>query len=59
MPQSDLKEVNSFVELVGKKMPEMLLPIKLVSSTGMRRVQLLRLKPGDYINGRLMITSKK
>jgi len=55
----DLSEINKFVEMVGKKLPEMLLPIKLVCSTGMRRVQLVRLKPGDYINGRLMITSKK
>lgn len=55
----DLKEINSFVKMVGKKMPEMLLPIKLICSTGMRRIQLVRLKPGDYVNGRLMITSKK
>ena len=34
----DLKEINRFVELVGKKMPEMVLPIKLVCSTGMRRI---------------------
>jgi len=40
-------------------MPEMLLPIKLVCSTGMRRIQLVRLRPDDYFNRRLTITSKK
>ncbi len=55
----DLNEINSFVDMVGKKTPEMLLPIKLVCSTGMRRIQLIRLKPSDYVKGRLMITSKK
>ncbi len=55
----DLAEINRFVEVVGTKMPDMALPIKLVCSTGMRRIQLIRLRPSDYINGRLMIRSKK
>jgi len=45
--------------MTAKKMPEMLLPMQLVCSTGMRRVQLVRLKPSDYVKGRLTITSKK
>ncbi len=55
----NLKEINSLVEMTATKMPEMLLPIQLVCSTGMRRIQLVRLRPGDYVRGRLMITSKK
>ena len=55
----DLKEINSLVEMTAKKTPEMLLPMQLVCSTGMRRIQLVRLKPGDYVKGRLTITSKK
>jgi integrase len=37
----------------------MLLPMQLVCSTGMRRVQLVRLTPSDYVKGRITITSKK
>lgn len=55
----DLKEVNALVKMTAKKMPEMLLPIQLVASTGMRRIQLVRLKPSDYVKGRLTITSRK
>ncbi len=55
----DLKEINSLIEMTAKKMPEMLLPMQLVCSTGMRRVQLVRLRPSDYVKGRLTITSKK
>ncbi len=55
----DLNEINGLVEMTAKKIPEMLLPIQLVCSTGMRRIQLVRLKPSDYVNGRLTITSKK
>lgn len=55
----DLNEINSLVEMTAEKMPEMLLPMQLVCSTGMRRVQLVRLKPSDYVQGRLTITSKK
>ena len=54
-----LDEINRFIEMVSKKMPEMLLPMQLVCSTGMRRIQLVRLKPSDYVKGRLTITSKK
>lgn len=54
-----LDEINKFIEMVGQKSPEMLLPMQLVCSTGMRRIQLVRLKPSDYVNGRLTITSKK
>lgn len=55
----DLEEINSLIEMTAKTMPEMLLPMQLVCSTGMRRVQLVRLKPSDYVNGRLTIMSKK
>lgn len=55
----DLNEINSLVEMTAEKMPEMLLPIQLVCSTGMRRIQLIRLRPTDYIRGRLTIVSKK
>ncbi len=55
----DLKEINGLVDMAAEKMPEMLLPIQLICSTGMRRIQLVRLSPSDYIKGRLMITSKK
>jgi integrase len=55
----DLDEINQFIQVTGKKMPEMLLPMQLVCSTGMRRIQLVRLKPSDYVMGRLTITSKK
>jgi integrase len=55
----DLDEINQFIQMTGKKMPEMLLPMQLVCSTGMRRIQLVRLKPSDYVKGRLTITSKK
>jgi integrase len=55
----DLTEINSLIEMTAKKMPEMLLPMQLVCSTGMRRVQLVRLRPSDYVKGRLTITSKK
>ncbi len=55
----NLNEINSLVEMTAKKMPEMLLPVQLVCSTVMRRVQLVRLKPSDYVKGRLTITSKK
>lgn len=55
----DLDEINRFIEMTGEKMPEMLLPMQLVCSTGMRRIQLVRLKPNDYVQGRLTITSKK
>jgi integrase len=54
-----LDEINDFIQMTGKEMPEMLLPMQLVCSTGMRRIQLVRLKPGDYVKGRLTITSKK
>lgn len=54
-----LEEINRFIEMVGEKTPEMLLPMQLVCSTGMRRIQLVRLKPSDYVKGRLTITSKK
>ena len=49
-------EINQFIEMTGNKMPEMLLPMQLVCSTGMRRIQLVRLKPNDYVKGRLTIT---
>ncbi len=55
----DLKEINSLVEMTATKMPEMLLPIQLVCSTGMRRVQLVRLAPSDFVRGRITIRSKK
>ena len=55
----DLKEINSLIEMTAEKMPEMLLPMQLFCSTGMRRVQLVRLRPSDYVKGRLTITSKK
>ena len=55
----DLDEINAFVKKTAEKMPEMILPIQLVCSTGMRRVQLVRLKPTDYVKGTLTITSKK
>lgn len=55
----DLKEVSALVKMTAKKMPEMLLPIQLVASTGMRRIQLVRLKKSDYVKGRLTITSRK
>jgi len=54
-----LDEINKLVKLAGQKMPEMLLPIQIVCSTGMRRVQLVRLKPSDYIKKTLMLTSRK
>ena len=54
-----LDEINKFIQMVGEKTPEMLLPMQLVCSTGMRRIQLVRLKPSDYVKGRLTITSKK
>ncbi len=47
----DLDEINKFVKKTAEKMPEMLLPIQLVCSTGMRRIQLVRLKPTDYVKG--------
>jgi integrase len=47
----DLDEINQFIQMTGKKMPEMLLPMQLVCSTGMRRIQLVRLKPSDYVKG--------
>ena len=49
----DLKEINELIKVTGKEMPEMLLPMQLVCSTGMRRIQLVRLKPSDYVRGRL------
>jgi integrase len=55
----DLDEINKFIQMTGREMPEMLLPMQLVCSTGMRRIQLVRLKPSDYVKGRLTITSKK
>ena len=55
----DLDEINQFIEMTGKKMPEMALPMQLICSTGMRRIQLVRLKPSDYVKGRLTITSRK
>ncbi len=55
----DLDEINKLVKKTGEKMPERLLPIQLVYSTGMRRIQLVRLKPTDYVKGTLTITSKK
>ena len=55
----DLDEINQFIEMTANKMPEMLLPMQLVCSTGMRRIQLVRLKPSDYVKGRLTITSRK
>ncbi len=55
----DLDEINKFIEMVGKETPEMLLPMQLICSTGMRRIQLIRLKPNDLVKGRLTITSKK
>lgn len=55
----DLDEINKFIQMTGEKMPEMLLPMQLVCSTGMRRIQLVRLKLSDYVKGRLTITSKK
>ncbi len=55
----DLDEINQFIGMTEKKMPEMLLPMQLVCSTGMRRIQLVRLKPSDYVMGRLTITSRK
>ena len=55
----NLEEINSLVEMTAEKMPEMLLPMQLICSTGMRRVQLVRLRPSDYVKGRLTITSMK
>ena len=55
----DLDEINEFIEMTCDKMPEMLLPMQLICSTGMRRIQLVRLKPSDYVKGRLTITSRK
>ena len=55
----DLNEINGLIKMTAKKMPEMLLPMQLICSTGMRRVQLVRLKPSDYVKGRLTIRSKK
>ncbi|MFQ5463534.1 MAG: tyrosine-type recombinase/integrase [Phycisphaerae bacterium] len=55
----DLKEINSLIEMTATEIPEMLLPMQLVCSTGMRRVQLVRLRPSDYVKGRLTIRSKK
>jgi len=55
----DLNEINGLIKMTAKKMPEMSLPMQMVCSTGMRRIQLVRLRPGDYVRGRLSITSKK
>jgi len=55
----DLDEINSLVKLAEEKMPEMALPLKLVCSTGMRRIQLVRLRPGDLVDSTLTIISKK
>jgi integrase len=55
----NLNEINSLVEMTAEKMPEMLLPIQLICSTGMRRIQLVRLVPSDFVRGRITITSKK
>ncbi|MHC4090735.1 MAG: tyrosine-type recombinase/integrase [Planctomycetota bacterium] len=55
----DLNEINEFVKMTAGKMPEMLLPMQLICSTGMRRIQLVRLKPSDFVKGRLTITSRK
>lgn len=55
----DLDEINGLVKLAEKKMPEMALPLKLICSTGMRRIQLVRLRPNDYYRGALTIRSRK
>ncbi len=55
----DQEEINQFIEMVSEKMSEMLRPLQLVCSTGMRRIQLIRLKPNDYVNWRLTISNKK
>jgi len=55
----DLDEINKLIKLAEKKMPEMALPLKLICSTGMRRIQLVRLRPGDLVDGTLTIISKK
>ncbi len=55
----NLDEINEFIKMVSDEMPEMLLPMQLICSTGMRRIQLVRLKPDDYVKGRLTITSRK
>ena len=55
----DLDEINGLVKLAEEKMPEMTLPLKLICSTGMRRIQLVRLRPSDYVRGALTIRSRK
>jgi hypothetical protein len=55
----DLDEINKLVKMTAEKMPEMLLPMQLICSTGMRRIQLVRLRPTDYVKSTLTITSKK
>jgi integrase len=55
----DLDEVNGLIKLAERKMPEMTVPLKLVCSTGMRRIQLIRLRPADLVDGTLTVISKK
>ena len=55
----ELDEINELVKLTATKMPEMLLPMQLVCTTGMRRIQLVRLGPTDYVSGSLTIRSRK
>lgn len=40
-------------------MPEMVLPLKLVCSTGMWRIQLVRLRLADLVDSTLTIISRK
>ena len=55
----NLTEINELVKVAADEMPPMHLPLQLLCSTGMRRIQLIRLKPTDYFQGSLTITSKK
>ncbi len=55
----ELDEINELVKLTATKMPEMLLPMQLICTTGMRRIQLIRLRPTDYVSGSLTIRSRE
>lgn len=54
-------DIGELISLAREKSPELVLPLMLVSTTGMRRVELVRLRKQDFDSdrGRLFVRSGK